>query len=467
VLQSAQQAIPDREFEMFKLQRFYSLTSFVVIFAAAALLTLFYRQVTMYWIDHLAKTNNEAMAQIALDSIGPELVAYLGTAADAKGQSARRGMPDEVAQRLRRIARDTPVGGIEIYTRDGAVAFSTQAEPTPADHSGDPAFQAAIGGNISNSMVFRDILNSFSETTAEDNVMQTYLPIRGAPTAPVMGVFHIRSDMSHLVEESTEVMLFVLAGAELILALLYAVLFFVVRYANNIIHTEHATIKERTASLEVLSKHLLKGEELKKKKIAADLHEGLAQTLSAIKMNVESNELKKAADADGQSLGSIVPVLQHAIHEVRTIATELHPSSLDDLGLLPTINWFCREFERQHPEICVERQISLPERDIPPHLKTDIYRIIESAFRNIAKYPNTGRIRFALHLANDMIHLIIGDTPAMRPAAASAVASGVRADPQFRFAEVKERTSLSGGVFSQTVGKSGGVTLRASWACGK
>jgi signal transduction histidine kinase len=452
---------------MFKLQRFYSLTSFVIIFVAAALLTLFYRQATMYWIDHLAKTNNQAMAQIALNSIGPEIAAYLGTVTDTgKSKIVRRGMPDEVAEHLYRMAQDTPLGSIEIYTRDGAVAFSTRGEPVSADRSGSPAFQAAIGGSVSHSMVFRDLLNSFSETSAEDNVMQTYLPIRGAPSAPVTGVFHIRSDMSHLVEESNKVMLFVLGGAELILALLYAVLFFVVRYANNIIHTEHATIKERTASLETLSKGLLKGDELKKKKIATDLHEGLAQTLSAIKINVESSELQKASAADTQSLGSIVPVLQHAINEVRSIATELHPSSLDDLGLLPTINWFCREFERQHPDIRVRREISLPEGSIPPQLKIDIYRIVESAFRNIAKDSNTDQISFVLHLADDMIHLIIGDTPSsMRPAKARAAAWEPGADPKYRFAEIKERTSLSGGVFFHRLEKLGGVTLRASWAC--
>ena len=78
-------------------------------------------------------------------------------------------------------------------------------------------------------------------------------------------------------------------------------------------------------------------EEQKKQKIAIDLHEGLAQTLSAIKVNVESSSRGNLRDANAQPLEHIVPVLQNAIQEVRSIATELRPSSLDDLGLLPTI----------------------------------------------------------------------------------------------------------------------------------
>lgn len=449
---------------MFKLLRFYSVTSFIIIFVAAALLTLFYREMTIRWIDHLAKTNNFAVAETALSSVGPELTAYLGTVADTgKSKIALRGLPDEVATDLYRMAQNTTVGSIRIYTRDGAVVFSTQAEPVTANHSDDPGFRSALNGNVFSSMVFRDMFTRFMAKSAEDNQMQTYTPIQREPGAPVLGVFETRTDMSHLVEESDRVLLFFLVGAEFILALLYAMLLFVVRHAKNIIDVQHKTIRERTASLETLSRHLLKGEELNKKKIATDLHEGLAQTLSAIKMNMESEKLTRASGADTQPLESIVPVLQSAIHEVRTIATELRPSSLDDLGLLPTINWFCREFEQRHPKIRIQRNISAPEGKIPPHLKIEIYRIVESAFKNIAKYSHTDQISFVLHLADDMLQLIIGDTPTEQHSAPAVAPS---ADPHFRFAEMKERTSLSGGIFTINPEKLGGVTLRASWACG-
>lgn len=452
---------------MFKLLRFYSVTSFVIIFVTAALLTLFYRHVTIRWIDHLATVNNLAVAQTALSSIGPDLTAYLAAVTETgKGKTVSRKFPDELATHLFRMTQDPSVGSISIYTRNGAMAFSTLAEPASTNHSDDPGFQSAMRGEVFTSMVFRDMLSRlFEASSAEDNRMLTFTPVRISPDAPVLGVFETHTDMSHLVAESDDVLLLFLAGAESILALLYAMLLFVVRHAGNIIHAQQNTIRERTASLEILSKSLLTGEELKKKKIAADLHEGLAQTLSAIKMNMESTKLAKACGMDPPPLESIVPVLQNAIQEVRTIATELRPSSLDDLGLLPTINWFCREFERQHPEIRIQRQILLREGTIPSHLKIDIYRIIESAFRNIAKYSNTDQIRFVLHLADDMIHLIIGDEPTARPAATGAVPPDPAADPQFRFAEMKERTSLSGGVFSSTLEKMGGVTLRASWAC--
>jgi len=114
--------------------------------------------------------------------------------------------------------------------------------------------------------------------------------------------------------------------------------------------------------------------------------------------------------SNDESLASIIPVLQSAIKDVRTIATGLRPPSLDELGLLPTIDWFYREFESLHPAIGVEEEISVQVKDVPAPLKIVICRIIESAFTNIARYENTDKIELALRLEDGAITLAIDDT---------------------------------------------------------
>ncbi len=372
---------------MFRLMRFYSVASFIIIFLTAALLALFYRQVTIHWINHLAETNNLAMAQTALNSIKPELVAYLGPNADASPHKGSvQQLSDKLAADIHRLAQVNSVDRIKIYNRNGQVLFSTKTgHQIGLSQDDNTDFKSALGGRDSSSMIYRDTLNRFEGTTEEDNLMQTFIPVRNSPTEPVLGVFEIYTDMSHMIQENNRHFLIVLIGAEFILALLYAVLIIVVRHAKNIIESQQKIIGERTASLEILSKQLLKHEEQKKQKIAFNLHEGLVQTLSAIKFNLESSSNGiNAHDANTKPMEYIVPVLQSAIQEVRSIATELRPSSLDDLGLIPTINWFCREFEQRHKEISIEREISLQEATIPAPLKIVIYRIIESTFKNIA-----------------------------------------------------------------------------------
>ncbi|HEY0666461.1 MAG TPA: histidine kinase [Gallionella sp.] len=447
---------------MVKVQRFFSLTSFIIVFITAALLILFFRQVTLHWVLHLAETSHQAVAQTALKSIVPELAGRLG---DEVGSEAGTGLPAELAENLRRMTHETTLKRIDIHDHNGMLIFSTDPAAVGNNQERDPDLQAALGGLVSSADAYPDIFSRFDDAATTDKLMQTHIPIRGGSARAVLGVFTVHSDISHLMEESDRILLFVLLGAEFILAILYGVLLLVARHAKRVIDTQHSSIRERTTSLEVFSMHLLKKEELRKKQIATDLHEGLAQTLSAIKVNVESSELIKTNGEHSHPLAALVPVLQHAIHEVRSIASDLRPASLDDLGLLPTINWFCREFETRHPQIRIQREISLPEGKIPPRLKVDIYRIVESAFKNIAEHSNTDHIRFALQLVDGTIHLIIGDSATRQhpiPPVARLIPS---ADPQLRFAETKERTSLSGGIFTARQELPCWVTLCASWTC--
>ena len=452
---------------MFKLLRFYSVASFVVIFVAATVLTLFYRQVTIRWIDDLAIQGNLTLAQTVLNAIKPELITYLGVMSD--GDANDRGvtwekLPTGVTTDLLRMTNGTSVGSIKIYRRDGQIFFSTQSEQIGNKAGNHTAFLSALDGNIFSFMTYRDTFNRLEGTTADDNLMHTYIPIRNTPTEPVLGVLEIHTDMNHQVEGNSNALLITLLGAHVILALLYAALVMVVRHAKNIIESQQRTIEERTTSLEVLSKRLLKNEEQKTQKIAIDLHEGLAQTLSAIKFNVESSR-GNPLDANARPLEHIVPVLQSAIQEVRSIATELRPSSLDDLGLLPTINWYCREFEQRHKEINIEREILLQESTIPVPLKIVIFRIIESTFKNIAHYSGTDQIKLAMQGAGDKIHLHISHTPVEKPSVAAVVPYDPGSDPQFRFVEMMERVTLSGGTFRATRNNDGWVMLHASWVC--
>jgi PAS domain S-box-containing protein len=221
-------------------------------------------------------------------------------------------------------------------------------------------------------------------------------------------------------------------------------------------------IRERTAALEMLSAKMLSSDEMEKKKLAFGLHEGLAQTLVMIKMRVERNrEALATSQALDDSSASIVSLLQSTINDVEAIATALRPSSLDDIGLLRTIGWFCRKFDRLHPAIHVLEEISAEEEDVPEPLKIVIYRIIESAFTNIVRYENTDQIALALQREDGVITLAIDDTS---PDSRYAATAERNADRQMRFGEAQERTILSGGSFTIARGKAGGISLRASWA---
>lgn len=447
---------------MFKLLRYYSMASLLAVLATAALLTWFYRHVAIRGIIELAEHSNLNLAQLAMNPMRPALLTFLDAAADLRPGSASPPMPAELARSITAVMRDEPfIVKIKVYNRQGTVVFSTVPSQVGDDQSRNGGFIAAIRGSVASELVYRDTFNSFDGVTEEDNLIQTYLPVRAGPAEPIRGVFELYGDVNKLVHQTERTQFIVMGGAILVLSILYTVLILVVRHASGIIEQQQRTIRERTETLELLSAHMLKTEESHKQKIAFELHEGVAQTLAAVKLKAETRNDRSAGGEAAAPVDSMIPMLQEAIDEVRAIATDLRPASLDDLGLLPTIYWLCREFEKRHPGIRVERRISLQERDVPAPLKGILYRIIMSVLGDMAQRPDARGVQLALELAGNDLILLIDDTPEGWPANAGAP----EAEPQLRsgFARMEELTTLSGGTFTATQHPGGGATLRAAW----
>ena len=196
---------------------------------------------------------------------------------------------------------------------------------------------------------------------------------------------------------------------------------------------------------------------------ADGLHEDFAQELSAIKIILEHGlERIDAGDDRYGSWETASPAQQAAFEQIRALAMELRPSGLDDFGLMPTIAWFCREFERMHPAIRIDDDIFVQTNYAFGPLARATYRIIESACRNIARNADTDQISLSLRLADQTFKLTIDDTP--RDGSSTAAAHRI-ADPESkaRPAVARERTTLSGRAFSAALNESGGITLQANW----
>jgi hypothetical protein len=450
---------------MFKLLRYYSVASFIAVLVTAVLLTWYYRQVSIQGIVDLTERSNLTLARSVMNPMKPALLEFLDTAADFPPHGTRPPpLPPELAGAIKALMQDGSIARIKIYNHRGIIVFSSWPSQIGGDQGRNQGFISALKGGVVSSLVYRDTFNRFDGETEEDNLAQTYLPVQAGPADPIHGVFEIYTDVNRLVLLTERTEFIVMIGAIMILSALYAALILIVRRAGNIIEMQQRTIRERTETLEVLSAQMLKSEESHKKRIAFELHEGLAQTLAALKLKAENGTLNhKQNDAATASLESIVPVLQDAIQEVRTIATELRPPSLDDLGLLPTIDGFCRAFEQRHPSIRIERQISLQEHDIPPPLKIILYRIIVSVLEDMAPRTSTGQIHLALWLEDQTLVLLIDDTAT--EALDKTAIPLVNIDPQLRagFARMEELTTLSGGEFFASHHSRGGATLRAAW----
>ncbi len=227
--------------------------------------------------------------------------------------------------------------------------------------------------------------------------------------------------------------------------------------------TEQALL-ESERKLRFMSSLLLTSQEEERKRIARELHDSIGQSLAAIKFNVENvlGEMAQDRSRTGvNALEHIVPIVQNAIEEARRIYTGLRPSMLDDLGIIATIGWFCREFQRTYTGICIEQQIDLDEEEIPEPLKIVIFRIVQEALNNIARHSKAELVNLCLERKNGRISLTLEDNGAGFDLD-SALAKTSH-DKGLGISGMKERTEHANGSFSIASVREEGTTIQASW----
>jgi len=170
--------------------------------------------------------------------------------------------------------------------------------------------------------------------------------------------------------------------------------------------------RESEKPLKVLSTHLFTAQEDERKRLAHELHDGIGQSLSAIKFCAE-NYLKQTENGATPSgidlLEKIISLTQNAIEEARKISMDLRPSTLDDLGILPTIAWFCREFQSIYSQIRIEQHIDIREDEVPMSIKTVMFRVLQEALNNVGRHSQADVARLSLRKTESHIELVIED----------------------------------------------------------
>lgn len=225
-------------------------------------------------------------------------------------------------------------------------------------------------------------------------------------------------------------------------------------------------LRESENRLRKLSTALLSAQERERKLIALEIHDSLGASLAATKFKVET-VLTEMGDDNPQTrvaLESVIPIVQGTIEEVRRIQMSLRPSILDDLGILPTINWSCRQFESIYPAIRITKEVDIEEDEVPKSLKVVIYRVLQEALNNIAKHSKASMVLLSLRKTDQAIQLVIRDSGhgfnLEEAYSRKGAAKGLGLD------SMRERTELSGGSFNIEAAEGKGTTIFASWPLG-
>ncbi|MPZ20353.1 MAG: sensor histidine kinase [Luteitalea sp.] len=214
---------------------------------------------------------------------------------------------------------------------------------------------------------------------------------------------------------------------------------------------ENARLLQRLADSErrfrVISQGVLRVQEAERGRISRELHDGVGQALTGLKLQLDVLEREAAA---GESplmarLGELKELTERTLNDVRALSHLLRPQMLDDLGLMPTLRWLTRTFEGRTAVPVMFEHEGLGER-LDPDVEIIVFRVTQEALTNVAKHAEASRVHVGLACDGERLALSIQDDGKGFDAAAALRATGE--DQGCGVRGMRDRVQLFGGTFT-------------------
>ncbi len=210
-----------------------------------------------------------------------------------------------------------------------------------------------------------------------------------------------------------------------------------VRVAERTAELGSATVRART-----LAQRLFDVQETERRAVAQDLHDEIGQVLTALKLNLQQVHRDGQGTVSSLELNESIEISDQLLARVRSLALDLRPSLLDDLGLVPALRWYAaKQAERAGWML----QLHLDEAPLILTASRSIacFRVVQEALTNIARHAKATSVSLSLAVASEQVRLAIQDdgcgfdVAAMRVRAQQGASMGLLG--------MEERVSLVGG----------------------
>lgn len=168
--------------------------------------------------------------------------------------------------------------------------------------------------------------------------------------------------------------------------------------------------EEKYNKYKSLASHFKKSIEKDRKYLAYELHERLAQLVTALKMDVDwimNNVQGMTVSAKGR-IENASAVSKMLINTIQRISFSISPNMLDDFGLNDTMEWLCNDFSVLNGIPC-NFESSCDEKKLTHEEKLDLYRICQEALKNVIQHAEAGRVVIRLEEIEKGVELTITD----------------------------------------------------------
>jgi signal transduction histidine kinase len=159
-----------------------------------------------------------------------------------------------------------------------------------------------------------------------------------------------------------------------------------------------------------LSARLVAAQEDERRAISRELHDEVGQTLGAVLVDAANlaNRIPAEDTVSHRYLDNIRALADTSVNSIRNIALLLRPSMLDDLGLIPALEWQAREVSRRSG-IKVKVTAENVSDSLPDAVRTCIYRVVQEALNNVARHSGAKSALVTVQQTEGSIVLTVKD----------------------------------------------------------
>jgi signal transduction histidine kinase len=184
---------------------------------------------------------------------------------------------------------------------------------------------------------------------------------------------------------------------------------------------------------------IIRAQEQERGRIARELHDGLAQSLTGLTLRLAALVAAQAAPEPAAQLGELRAICEEMSGELRRIVHGLHPSVLDDLGLAVALQRLVAELRRRgalHIELHIGATMRCEE--LPLELTATIYRIVQEALQNVVRHAAARSASVMLERRRNGVRLLVEDD-------GRGMAPGSELGGGLGLHSIRERAALLGG----------------------
>ncbi len=240
--------------------------------------------------------------------------------------------------------------------------------------------------------------------------------------------------------------------ALLIICLILEALFIFVPLYHQLRNTFQNLMESNRASHEMASRlqkirsdAILTGETRERKRISSEIHDGIGQMLTALKMRIEM--LENQEELKGEMLADIREMTVTIVKETRRVCAELLPNILDDFGLKSAINEL-QKTVRENSKLDVSFHDEIEEGVLTKQQEVIIYRILQEAINNAMKHAHASHLEINTETDAENIYITIKDDGIGFKVKIDEIYDGQSSGIHgLGLLNMKERTEMMGGKF--------------------